>query len=589
MTRLVLPAIIALTVAAILWQWHQAVGFDPLDARWWQWAVQSAIHPAGLPEAMSRAATLTGISGVLLAGLVPVLLGRAGNRTRKGGFRPDELHGTARWATTQDVKQTGLIDDKGVVVGGWPGMFGTRTLRHDGPEHVMVFAPTRSGKGVSLILPTLLSWPDSVLVLDIKGENHALSAGYRHSLGHKVLKFEPTALAGSARFNPLAEIRLGSQAIQDCQNMAAMIVDPDGKGLKDYWMREGWAWLSTALLHVVYRVQKEDGRDACLADVNGFLSGVKGGESDDDDGFSGLLEDMIAFEHEDPAIDAEVRRGAARMRLKAPQERSGVHSSAITGMALFADPIVARNTAECDFRVADLMNGPTPAALYLLVPPSDIDRLRPLLRILLNLFIRRLTETMAFAGGASVKHYKHRLLLMLDEFTSVGKLEIVEKALAYMAGYGLKGFIVVQDVAQVHQAYGKDESITSNCHVRVAFAPNRYETAQWIANLAGKATVVQARRSRSGKLGEGASVSDSEQEAGRMLLTPDEAMRLKGLRKGRFGKVIPGETLVFVAGHAPIRGVQRLYFQDKVLRRRARMAPPEDMNPASAKETAHDA
>jgi type IV secretion system protein VirD4 len=586
LARLALPLIFAATVAAILWQWHRTIGFVASDIRWWRWLIEAAAHPNGLPAPILRSAAVTAAVGVLTMFGAAALFGRARNRT-DGGFRSNELHGTARWARAKDVREAGLFSKSGVVVGGWPGVLRPRTLRHDGPEHILCFAPTRSGKGVSLILPTLLSWTHSILVLDIKGENYALTAGWRASLGHRVLKFDPAAAEGSTRFNPLAEMRVGTgRDIADCQNIANMIIDPDGKGLKDYWQRAGWAWLSTAILHVLYRVQRDEGRTACLADVFGFLSGIGTEEADvDDDGFVAMLDDMIAFDHGSEAINHEVRRGATDMRRKAPQERSGVHSNAVVGMAVFADPIIAANTSESDFAIGDLMNGEAPAALYLMVPPSDIDRLRPVLRVMMNLILRRLTETMAFEDGAAKKHYKHRLLLMLDEFTSIGKLDIMEKALAYMAGYGLKAFVIVQDIAQLHQAYGKDESITSNCHVRTAFAPNRLETARHLSDLAGKTTVMQDKRSRSGKLGDQHSVSDSRHEQGRALMTPDEVMRLRGLRKRRFlGGVRPGEALIFVAGSRPIRGVQRLYFQDKRLRRRAAMPPPA--TEAEAREAA---
>ena len=178
---------------------------------------------------------------LLVLSQIAVLLGtRISARTLAGGRSKDELHGSARWAEKRDVKASGLFHEKGVVVGGWPGMFGTQTLRHDGPEHVLCFAPTRSGKGIGLVLPTLLSWQESVLVLDIKGENYALTAGYRASLGHKVIKFEPTNMDGSHGYNPLAEIRIGTgHVVEDCQNIAMMIIDPDGKGFKNFFDESG--------------------------------------------------------------------------------------------------------------------------------------------------------------------------------------------------------------------------------------------------------------------------------------------------------------------------------------------------------------
>jgi len=581
MARLGLIAVFSLAVVAVLLQWHWSVGFDPLDARWWEWAFKSAVHPAGLPAAMTSAAIWTGAAGFAAMLGVAALAARASNRTVAGSREAEELHGTARWAEKKDVKAAGLFSEKGVTVGGWQGGLRTETLRHDGPEHVMVFAPTRSGKGVSLILPTLLTWPESVFVLDIKGENYALTAGWRASQGHRVLKFEPTNPDSTVRFNPLAEVRLADgQDIKDCQNIAAMIIDPDGKGLRDYWRQEGWTWLSVVILHVIYRTLKDEGRDACLDDVNTFVSGVIE-EGTGEDNFEALLDDMIAFEHGVPHVDKEVRRGAARMKIKAPQERSGVHSSAITQLALYADPVIAKNTAESDFALADLVNGESPAAFYLIISPSDIDRLRPLIRIIMNIMLRRFTERMGFEEGKAVTGKAHRLLLMLDEFTSIGKLEIFERALAFMAGYGLKAFVVVQDIAQLHQAYGRDESVMSNCHVRIAFAPNRIETAKLLSDMTGKTTVVQANRSRSGRLGQIGSVSDSLKETGRPLLTPDECMRLKGIgKKGR--KVLPGEALIFSAGAPPIRGIQRLYFQDKELARRASLPAPPVLQPTPA-------
>ena len=575
LARLSLLVIFAGIVAAVLVQWHLSLGFDAMDARWWQWLWQVVVHPAGPPSEIVSVVYYAGIAGIGLMFLVVVIATRARNSTVEGGRDRDELHGSARWATKRDVKRVGLFADKGVTVGGWPERSRkVRILKHDGPEHVLVFAPTRSGKGVSLILPTLLTWPESCFVLDIKGENHALSAGWRSGQGHAVFKFDPAATTGTARYNPLTEVRIGTgRDIADCQNIAAMIVDPDGKGLKDYWRQEGWTWLSVVILHVINRIEKEQGRRASLDDVNVFASGTISEESGEDN-FEALLDDMIAYEHGEDYIDKEVRRGASRMKIKAPAERSGVHSSAVTELALYADPIIAKNTAASDFTLNDLVNGDRPAALYMVVRPSDIDRLRPLVRIVMNLLTRRLTENLDFEDGRSAAAHRHRLLLMLDEFTSIGKLDIFERALAFMAGYGLKAFVVVQDVTQLHQAYGREEAIMSNCHIRIAFAPNKIETARVLSDMTGKATIVQARRSRSGRLGDIGSVSENIQEVSRPLLTADECMRLRGIESdGR--KVLPGEVLVFAAGSAPIRGVQTLYFQDAELKARASMpAPP---------------
>ena len=576
--RMSLPVILIAMITAILWQWHLAVGFDALDLRWWQWSLEAATHSAGLPNEMLYPALWTGIVGLLSMFGVLALATRANNSTLRGNRKGDELHGSARWAKLPDLKKARLFRKDGVVVGGWPSWFGrVRELRHDGPEHVLVWAPTRTGKGVSLILPTLLSWRESILCLDIKGENFAKTGGWLASIGHKVLRFEPSASTGSARFNPLAEVRVDTeQDIADCQNIAAMIIDPDGHGMKDYWRQEGYGWLSVVLLHVIYRVRRDENRAACFDDVNTFLSGITGdGDAEEsDDNFEHILADMAAFDHGEAHVNKEVRRGANSMMIKAPQERSGVHSTAKTQLTVFADPIIARNTATSDFRLHDLMNGDAPMALFLVVSPADKDRLRPLLRIILNLFMRRMTERMEFGAGQTVAGYKHRLLLMLDEFTSIGKLEIFEESLAFMAGYGLKAMIIVQNTEQLFKHYGRDESIMANCKIRIAFTPNKLETAKLLSDMTGKATIVQKRRSHSGRMGDLGSVSDNLAETSRPLLTPDECMRLQIIdTEGK--KPIPGDALIFVAGLPPILGRQKLYFLDRELSRRSQMTPPQ--------------
>lgn len=572
-------------LAALLMQWRAAVGFDGLDGRWWVWLRDSLLLTGGLPEELVYPVWWTGAAGIGAMAMATFFFAGPGSWTLFGGRDARDTHGSARWARMRDVRRAGLIGRRGAIVGGWKGVLGVRPLRHDGPEHILCFAPTRSGKGVALVVPTLLTWRESVLVLDIKGENHALSSGWRESIGQRVLRFDPAAVMGSVRYNPLAEVRLGTDhEIADCQNIASMIIDPDGKGLKDFWMQSGWEWLSAAILHVLYRIQRDRGSDrvATLADVHAFMSvgddgddvaAISGDEDAGDESFNRLLDDMARFDHGRPVVDAEIRRGAGRMRKRASAERSGVHSSATVQLALYSDPIVAANTSACDFRIRDLMEADLPTSLYIVIPPSDIQRLRPLIRILMNQFLSRLTAEIPQSGVVSPR--RHKLLLMLDEFTAIGKLEIFEKALAFMAGYGLKAFIIVQDLTQLQKEYGREESVTSNCQVRIAFAPNRVETAKLLSEMTGKTTLVQRKRSRSRTAGFNAgNMNDSIAEIGRALMTPDECMSLPGLRRGLLGGVKPGDMLVFVAGHRPIYGRQWIYFRDRELKRRAAMSAP---------------
>lgn len=566
MIFLLLPGVVA-TIVVTGWLWQSIWDFYPLESHSWAWVGSYIRAYHTLPPFLLW--SLYGVAGAIIGQIIllQVIASQIGARTTHGGHDDKTLHGSAHWARKGDVKEAGLWRKTGVVVGGWRKLFRTITLRHDGPEHILAFAPTRSGKGVGLVLTTLLSWLSSVLVLDIKGENWRLTSGWRAWLGHRILKFDPTAETGSIRYNPLAEVRIGTgHEIADAQNIAVMIIDPDGKGLADFWAKSGYAWLTGAILYTLYKIRRDHNRVASLPDVDMVLTAVGAG-------LDGLLKDMVEFQADTEAATRLIRSAAQEMKDRAAQEQSGVHSSSKVDLSLYRDPIIAANIATSDFCLNDLMNGDRPAALYLIVPPSDIDRLRPLLRIILNLYMRRLMQNVG-ADGKPV--YKHRLLLLLDEFTSIGKLEIFERSLAFMAGYGIKAFLIIQDILQLQGTYGRENGIMGNCHVRIAYAPNIIETAEVLSKLCGKTTIVQKKRTASKKALEVAgNVTDSVSGTGRPLLTADECMRLRPPKKNKDEtKIIrAGDMLTFVAGYPPILGRQPLYFQNKTLLARSLMPP----------------
>jgi type IV secretion system protein VirD4 len=477
----------------------------------------------------------------------------------------DDIHGTAHWMEEKEIKETGLLDEKeGVYIGGYEDSKGNlRYLKHNGPEHIMVFAPTRSGKGVGLVLPTLLAWRHSAIILDIKGENYALTSGWRGKhANNTILKFDPSAAEGQTiKFNPLEEIRIGTDfETGDLQNITMMITDPEGKGLIDYWQKASFSFLNGLILYAIYKSIEEDTDYPNLSIIYETLN-------DDDIGV--LLENMQKSDHK------IVKIVAREMMNKAEQELSGVVGSAASYLNLYVDPVVSRNTSKSEFKIHDLMNSEKPVSLYLVIKPSDKDRLMPLVRLVINQILRKLVENIEFKDGQTVATYKHRLLLMFDEFTSLGKLEIFQESLAYMAGYGIKSYIIIQDITQLHNAYTKDEAIMSNCHIRIAYAPNKIETAELLSKMAGTTTVTKSFTTTSGGrisvlLGQ---VSESMQEVSRPLLTPDECMRLQGMKKN--GKEIEGgDMLIFIAGQAPIYGKQILFFQDDMFLARSKVAAP---------------
>lgn len=500
------------------------------------------------------------------------------------------LHGSARWATLKDIEQAGLLSNEGVVVGAFQERHKKYYLIHNGSEHIYTNAPTRSGKGVSLIVPTLLTWKHSVVVTDIKSELWSMTAGYRQKhLNNKVIKFAP-ANGDSAKWNPFDEIRAGTEhEIADAQALALIIVDPQGKGLEDHWVKSAYSLITGCILYLIEQQKKCEGR-ASLRDLDLLIS-------DTSRPLTVLWELM-------KQADNVIARQVGQDMLDKPENEGGsIVSTAKTELSLYRDPIVAENTSFSNFKVKDLMNYETPVTLYIVTNPADIERLAPIFRLLVNTIIKMNVSEFSFIQTqpqvlskfeqlkrkiqgkpttlyASIRgqgNYKHRLLLMLDEFPSLGKISIIEKALAYMAGYGIKTYLISQNIEQLYQLYGENEAITSNCHIQNAFAPLKIKTAEYLSKQSGETTVIEEKITVSdgGFMGK-KSHSKSYEHVKRALLTVDECMRLPIAETNEKKEIIKAaEMLVFVAGIPAIKGIQSLYFQEEIWSARASILPPD--------------
>ena len=515
----------------------------------WQLFIWWYAYEAYAPHIFMRGGVIASMGGVLGAGSAVAM---SVHRSRQA--RRVTTYGSARWAEHEDIEKAGLLKPAGVFLGKLGGD-APAYLRHDGPEHIMAIAPTRSGKGVGLVVPTLLTWPGSCVVHDIKGENWTLTAGYRARHG-RVLLFDPTN-AKSAAYNPLLEVRRGEWEVRDVQNIADILVDPEGSLEKrNHWEKTSHALLVGAILHVLYAEA-----DKTLAGVAAFLSDPKRP-------IESTLAAMMKTAHLGEAGPHPVIASAARELLnKSDNERSGVLSTAMSFLGLYRDPVVAEVTRRCDWRIADMVGGKHPTTLYLVVPPSDINRTKPLIRLILNQVGRRLTEDLQAKGN------RHRLLLMLDEFPALGRLDFFESALAFMAGYGLKAFLIAQSLNQIEKAYGPNNSILDNCHVRVSFATNDERTAKRVSDALGTATEMKAMKNYAGHrlspwLGH---MMVSRSETARQLLTPGEIMQLP-----------PSDEIVMVAGIPPIRAKKARYYEDRRFQERI-LTPPGLTKPASAR------
>ena len=521
------------------WGMVQGWPIYPPPAFFWWWFAFDAYAPGVFLEG-AAIAVCGGMAGIVAAFVLSILRAREAHDVT--------TYGSARWARRSEVRRLGLWDEAGVMLGELDG----RYLRHDGPEHVLCFAPTRSGKGVGLVVPSLLTWPGSVIVHDIKGENWALTSACRARVG-RVLLFDPTH-RDSAAYNPLLEVRRGDSEVRDVQNVADILVDPEGAlERRSHWEKTSHSLLVGAILHVLYAEQ-----DKTLAGVAAFLS-------DPARPIEATLRAMLKTPHLGDRPHPVVAQAARELLNKSENERSGVLSTAMSFLGLYRDPVVAHVTRRCDWRIADLVEGPRPASLYLVVPPSDISRTKPLMRLLLNQIGRRLTEDLGR------RDQRHRLLLMLDEFPALGRLDFFESALAFMAGYGLKAVLIAQSLNQIEKAYGANNAILDNCHVRVCFATNDERTAKRVSDALGTATELRAMKNYAGHrlspwLGH---LMVSRQETARPLLTPGEIMQLPVM-----------EELVLVSGAPPIRARKIRYYEDARLQSRVGAATGSTPGPA---------
>lgn len=549
----------------------------------------------------------SGLIGVVIAQMI---------RSNSAKLNP-YLHGSARWADLKDIRDSGLLPrprslweqikgvrprpSQGVYVGAWEDKSGkSHYLRHNGPEHVLTYAPTRSGKGVGLVVPTLLSWPHSAVITDLKGELWAMTAGWRKKYAkNKVIRFEPATLNGCAAWNPLDEIRLGTEAeVGDVQNLATLIVDPDGKGLVTHWQKTSQALLVGVILHALYKAKNGDIPLASLPIVDLMLA-------DPNRDVAELWMEMSTYGHVNGEVHPSVAAAAKDMMDRPEEEGGSVLSTAKSYLSLYRDPVVAKNVSKSDFCVKDLMCHDDPVSLYIVTQPNDKARLRPLVRIMMNMIVRLLADKMEFERVKaempfwrkilsrfgfeqkadsyirSKKGYKHRLLGMIDEFPSLGKLDILQESLAFVAGYGIKFYLICQDLNQLKSretGYGPDETVTSNCHVQNAYPPNRVETAEHLSKLTGQTTILKENITTSGKrtsalLG---NVSRTTAEVQRALLTVDECLRMPGPKKDPEGQIEEaGDMVVYVAGYPAIYGRQPLYFKDNIFTARAAIPEPE--------------
>jgi len=443
--------------------------------------------------------------------------------------RPRHTYGSASFADSNDVRQAGL-QKKGFILGKKGGRF----IRFDKPGHLLTFAPTRSGKGVGAVIPNLLDHPGSVVVTDIKGENHYITAHHRGKLGPVMAMAPFDTSIRSSYYNPVDFIRTGTpHDVDDARLLAEMIVSPEGIEA-NHWEREARMIISGLLLYMATELPPERRN---LHELRLLL--MRNRES-----FNGVLTHMVGATH------PVVTRIADGFSQKEDKERSAVISTAQSKTEVFESPLLAELTAKSTFNLEDLKNATM--TLYLIIPPEYVGVYQPFLRLMVGL------STAAMTRNKRVP--PHPVLFLLDELPALGYMRPIEDGIGYLAGYGASLWLFVQDLDQLQKTYRKWRSMIANCAVRQAFNVQDPETAKLLSSMLGQRTVRIKSEGHAGRLqwlGLPNSFNVSQSETGRPLLAPDEVMMLP-----------ESAQLLFVQGCKPILAEKLRYFAERFFRGR---------------------
>ena len=470
--------------------------------------------------------------------------------------KPRPLHGDARFATTDEVRRAGLLDGgrEGALPSILVGRFRRRFLALPGQLSVMLSAPTRSGKGVGVVIPNLLHWPHSVVVLDIKGENYDVTAGYRAEHGQAVYAFSPfDEAARSHRWNPLTAVRTSTMhRVSDLLTIGQVFFPNDGSGTsseaffndqaRNLFLGLGLVLLETPELPrtIGELLRQSSGRGQSL---KAHLTGLIEQRNKDGKPLS------------DECIDA-----LQRLLSNSENTLTSIVSTLNAPLTIFADAVVDAATSADDFRLEDVRR--RRMSIYVRIPPNRLANARPLL----NLFFSQLVSLNTQHLPEQDPSLKLQCLLVNDEFAAMGRVGVISSAAAFLAGYNLRLLTVVQAMSQLDAVYGDKDARTfaTNHGLQILYAPREQRDADEYSAMLGQFTERATSRGRSRSFSQHghSSVSRNESDQRRALLLPQEF------------KELGSERLVVIFENCkPILGEKIRYHREKVFKARLRPAP----------------
>ena len=510
------------------------------------------------------------------AGLTPALLITLAFLTNKP---KRDLHGKARFAAERDIRTAGLRSGNGLIAGftgplpsrnyGKPvdrmgrcveddqvvkiastGHLTTRNLlTYGGPEHMFLYAPTRSGKGVGVVVPNLLNWSGSAVILDIKKENWTLTAGFRKSGGQDVYLFDPLEPNGKThRWNPLSTVRRGGDfQIEDLQRLADLFIPVHSKD--PFFDRAA----QTAFVGVGGYLAETPDLPFTLGEIFRQLT-LTGNV------VKTFRDRIKKRKDEGRPLSWQTEAALTDFISKSENTFESVKSTITANLGLFANPMLDRATSASDFDFADLRR--RRMSIYVGITPNNLGRLGPLL----NLFFQSCIDANMQELPETNLALKHTVLLCMDEFAAVGELPAFKRGIGYFAGYGLKVLTIIQTPAQLADIYGVDGAAAymDNAGVEIVFTPKSLKEARNLSERFGTLAMESQSTSKSKHLADrkGTTISTSEQK--RALMMPQELLAMD-----------QSQALVIIAGHPPVKANKLRYYAEEVFLERSKIPPPD--------------
>lgn len=437
----------------------------------------------------------------------------------------EKVHGDAKWASRSEIDRAGLREKHGMLLGVDSGGYFVAS----GFQHALLFAPTGSGKGVGFVIPNLLFWEDSVVVHDIKLENHGFTSGYRASIGQKCYVWAPADPDGITHcYNPIDWVSTKpGQMVDDVQKIANLLLPK-----QEFWENEARSLFVGVVLYLIADPNK----------IKSFGEVVRTLRSDDVVYNLAVVMDTLGKQ-----IHPVAYMNIAAFLQKADKERSGVISTLNSSLELWANPLVDKATASSDFNVQNFKK--EKVTVYVGLTPDNLKRMQPLMQI----FYQQSTEFLS--RKIPGKDEPHGVLFILDEFPTLGKMDPFMTGIAYFRGYHVRLFLIIQDTQQLKGIYEESgmNSFLSNSTYRITFAANNMDTANLISQLCGNKTVTQESYSKPKFFDlNPASRSVNISEVQRALLLPQEVITLPR-----------DEQILLIESFPPIKSNKIKYYEDK--------------------------